>query len=209
MTGGHPSRTDRLRLVADGLRERFRLPARRTLDVLTTAAAVLVGGAIGLAAGSLADEQTYPSTPAAAPLATQILGPQAQLDRLQRDRFHLDITGHLAESTALDQQVHEIHDRCASTGWKVTALRALPRPRPVGLLGAVRRPAGLRLGLRRSQPSHRGPGRSGTPRPPTCPWPSAASWPDCSPGWLVGAAMAHRLASADHRISAAVVALAG
>jgi hypothetical protein len=39
MTDGRPSRTDRLRLVADGLRERFRLPARRPLNVLTVAAA--------------------------------------------------------------------------------------------------------------------------------------------------------------------------
>jgi hypothetical protein len=208
MTDGRPSRTDRLRLVADGLRERFRLPARRPLNVLTVAAAMLVGGAIGLAAGSLAGEQTYPSMPAAAPLATQVLGPQAQPGRLQRDRFHLDITGHLAGSTALDQQVREIHDRLAATGWDVTAVE---RYRGLDQWGFSAQSGGLRVSVWGYADPSRPIEVLGDPvRPGTyLPLVLGGLLAGLLAGWLVGAAMAHRLASAEHRIPAAVVAVVG
>ena len=208
MTDGRPSRTDRLRLVADGLRERFRLPARRPLHLLTAAAAMLVGGAIGLAAGSLAGEQTYPSTPAAAPLATQILGPQAQPDRLHRDRFHLEITEHLAGPTTLNQQVREIHDRLAATGWDVTAVQ---RYRDLDQWGFSAQSGGLRVSVWGYANPSRHIGVLGDPvRPVTyLPLVLGGLLAGLLAGWLVGAAMAHRLASTDHRMPAVVLAVAG
>jgi hypothetical protein len=208
MTGGRPSRTDRLRLIADGLRERFRLPARRPLSVLVATAATVVGGAIGLAAGSLAGEQTYPSTPAVAPLAIQILGPQAQPDRLQRDRFHLSITWHLTNSTALDQRVREIHDRLASTGWDVTAVE---RYRDLDQLGFTAQSDNLRLSVWGYADPSRPIEVLGDPvRPATyLPLVLGGLLLGLLAGWLVGAAMAHRLASADHRVPAVVVAVVG
>jgi hypothetical protein len=208
MTDGRPSRTDRLRLVVDGLRERFRLPDRRLLNLLTVAATMLVGGAIGLAAGSLAGEQTYPSMPAAAPLATRILGPQAQLDRLHRDRFHLEITGHRAGSTALDQQVREIHDRLASTGWNVSAVE---RYRDLDQWGFSAQSGGLRVSVwGYADPSHPIEVLADPVRPATyLPLVLGGMLAGLLAGWLVGAAMAHRLASADNRIPAVVVAVVG
>ncbi|MEV6801359.1 hypothetical protein AB0M91_23895 [Micromonospora rifamycinica] len=211
MTDGRPSRTDRLRLVADGVRERFRLPARRPLDVLTMAAAVLVGGAIGLAAGSLAGEQTYPSMPATAPLAAHILGPQAQPDRLHRDRFHLEITHNLgaaATSSALEQQVHDIHDRLAATGWDVTAVE---RYRSLDQWSFSARSHGLRVSVTGYADPHRPIEVLGHPvRPATyLPLVLGGLLVGLLTGWLVGAAMADRLAASRHRVPAVVVGAVG
>ncbi|MFI9643059.1 hypothetical protein ACIG87_23900 [Micromonospora sp. NPDC051925] len=211
MTDGRPSHTDRLRLIADGVRERFRLPARRPLDVLTMAAAVLVGGAIGLAAGSLAGEQTYPSMPATAPLAAQILGPQAQPDRLHRDRFYLEITQNLGAATTsstLEQQVHAVHDRLAATGWDVTAVE---RYRSLDQWSFSARSHGLRVSVTGYADPNRPIEVLGYPvRPATyLPLVFGGLLVGLLAGWLVGAAMAHRLTASRHRVPAVVVGAVG
>jgi hypothetical protein len=135
-----------------------------------------------------------------APLATRILGPQAQLDRLQRDRFHLDITGRPAGSA--------VHDRLASTGWHVTAVE---RYRGLDQWSFSAQSGGLRVSVQ----GYADPGRpievqGDSVRPATyLPLVLGGLVAGLLAGWLVGAAMAHRLTSADHRIPATVVAAAG
>ena len=200
---GRPSRADRLHLVADGLRERFRLPVRRPLGVVVAVLAALAGGAIGLAAGSWAGEQTYPSMPAAVSAAHQILGPDARPDRLERERFELEVVERFAAPAEVERRVREIHHRLGGTGWSVTpvddqrmfwaqsgSLRVsvwgLAGPDPsVEVLGYPVRPAtylplvlgGLLMGL--------------------------------LAGWLVGAALAHRLTASRRPVPAVAVAALG
>jgi hypothetical protein len=178
---GSPSRVDRLHLVADGLRERFRLPVRQPLGVVIAVLAALIGGTIGLAAGSWAGEQTYPSMPAAGPAARQILGPEARPDRLERARFELDVAERLAAPAGpaeVERRVREIHQRLGGTGWVVT---------PVDDQGSFWAQSG---GLRVSVSGYSGRDPSveamGYPvaRPRTCRWSSAVcSWGCWPAGW--------------------------
>ncbi|MEU8821635.1 hypothetical protein [Actinoplanes sp. NPDC048796] len=50
--GGAPARADRRRLVLDGLRERFRPPVHRPLARAAVVVSLLIGAALGAAAGS-------------------------------------------------------------------------------------------------------------------------------------------------------------
>jgi hypothetical protein len=210
MTDGRPSRADRVRMVADGLRERFRLPSWRPLAVLTLALAILVGGAVGLAVGSLAGEQTYPSMPAVAPLAEQILGPQARPEVLQRERFQLAITGSGSSfgSGSREQQVREVHERLASTGWDVTAVK---RYGSLDQWGFVARSGGVRLSVwEYADPTHHLEILGDPARPDTyLPIVLGGLLLGLLAGWLVGAALAHRLTSARHRVLAGFVATIG
>ncbi|MET0492975.1 MAG: hypothetical protein ABW000_07560 [Actinoplanes sp.] len=223
MTGDRPSRADRVWLVLDGLRERFQLPGRQPLSVLAVALAVVVGGAVGLAAGSLAGEQTYPSLPAAAPLAEQILGPDARLANLQRERSQLTITGHLgtaAGSATHEQQVKAIHERLAAAGWEVAPIE---HARPAGRAAGREDPGVLDQWGFRAQSGelqisvwkYADPSQPvevlGYPvRPATyLPLVFGGLLVGLVAGWLIGVAMAHRLESSRHRLPAVVVAAVG
>jgi hypothetical protein len=63
--GGRPGRREQLRLVADGLRERFRPPVRRPFALVPAGPALLIGGALGAGVGSWAGTFGYPALPAA------------------------------------------------------------------------------------------------------------------------------------------------
>ncbi|WP_249998270.1 hypothetical protein [Actinoplanes sp. M2I2] len=214
MTDGRPTRADRLRLVADGLRERFRLPAGRpwgALALVTATLATLIGGAVGLAAGSLAGARTYPSMPAVAPLATQILGPEVQPERLRREGSELSFTAPLSPAAGgapAEQRVREIHERLATAGWDVTAVE---RYRSSDQWSFSARSGGLRV----SVVGNAGPTGSvevlGHPvRPATyLPLVLLGLLAGLVAGWLAGAATAHRLAASPHRVPAAVLAAVG
>jgi hypothetical protein len=206
LTQGRPSRADRLHLVADGLRERFRLPVRQPLGVLTAVLAMLVGGAIGLAAGSWAGEQTYPSMPAAEATARQILGPAARPDRLERERFELGIAewlGTPAGPADVQRRVGETHTRLDGTGWSVT---------PVERRGDQWSFWAQSGGLRVSVVGYSGPESAveavGYPvRPATyLPLVLGGLLAGLLAGWLVGAALAYRLRAC---VPAVVVAALG
>ncbi|MEU8229238.1 hypothetical protein AB0C12_06475 [Actinoplanes sp. NPDC048967] len=200
LTQGCPSRADRLHLIADGLRERFRLPVRWPLGVVVAVLAALAGGAFGLAAGSWAGEQTYPSMPAAASAARQILGPDARPDRLERTRFDLEVTERLAAPAQVERRVREIHQRLGGTGWSVT---------PVDEHGTFWAQSG---GLRVSVSGLAGPDPSvevlGYPVRPALYLPLVLSGllVGLLAGWLVGAALAFRLTASRQRVPAVVVA---
>jgi hypothetical protein len=204
MTQGHPSRVDRLRLVADGLRERFRLPVRRPLGLVTAVLAMLIGGAIGLAAGSWTGEQTYPSMPAAAPLARQILGPAVQPDRLERERFELSITERLGTSAGVEPTIAETHERLVTAGWAVTAVERFHDQ-----WGFWAQSGGMRVSVWGYPGAEHSVEVIGYPvRPATyLPLVVAGLLVGLLGGWLVGAALAHRLASSHRRVPAAVAAV--
>ncbi|GAA3948581.1 hypothetical protein [Actinoplanes auranticolor] len=207
LTQGRPSRSDRLRLVTDGLRERFRLPVRQPLGVVIAVLATLVGGAIGLAAGSWAGEQTYPSMPAVEAVARDILGPAARPDRLERERFALDVVERLgtpAGPADVQRRVGEMHTRLGETGWSVT---------PVERRGDDQWSFWAQSGgLRVSVAGYSGPESAveamGYPvRPATyLPLVLGGLLVGLLAGWLVGAALAYRLRGS---VPAVVVAALG
>lgn len=206
ITQGRPSRADRLRLVTDGLRERFRLPARGPLGLIIAVLAMLVGGTLGLAAGSWAGEQTHPSMPAVAPLARQILGPAAQPDRLERERFHLGITEHLGASAVpaeVERRIRQIHERLAEAGWEVNAVE---RHRDRDQWGFWAQSGDLRVSIQGyADPDHPVEVIGYPVRPATyLPLVLTGLLVGLLTGWLVGAALAHLLAASHHRVPAAV-----
>jgi hypothetical protein len=199
MTDGRPSRADRLHLVGDGLRERFRLPARRPLALLTAVGSMLAGGALGLLGASWAGLQMHSPVPAARPLAEQILGPETEPFRVDREQFALAITGAYREAA-----IEESHARLTDAGWTVspveehygqgsfearsgdlTVVVSEFNGEIVQVMGYPVRPAsylplvlgGLALGL--------------------------------LTGWLTGASLAHRLSASPHRFPSVVVAAIG
>jgi hypothetical protein len=120
-----PSRADRWHLVLDGLRERFRLPPGRPLAVAFAVFGLLIGGAIGAAADSWAGMWTYPTVPAAEPVARQAVGADADADatvqeHLIQQRFFMTSLGTLNPGVDALEAAGRAHERMAAAGWKTT-----------------------------------------------------------------------------------------
>jgi hypothetical protein len=120
MEMGPPTRHDRLRLIADGIAQRFRLPPRRPVAVLITMLIAVIAGAFGAAAGSWAAERTYASPPPLRQLARQITGGTAL-----NDGFY-DIAAHgfrMKTTTVMISRwdTGAVVAALSEAGWTVTA----------------------------------------------------------------------------------------
>ncbi|MFG1610614.1 hypothetical protein [Actinoplanes sp. NPDC049265] len=237
MTDGRPSRTDRVRLLADGLAARFRPPVRWPLGILTAVLAMLVGGAAGLVAGSWAGEQAHPSMPAVAPLAARILGPDDRPEKLERSRFELSFTTHPisgeatgaetsppadpsgangrpapvmspAAAAAMEREVRGIHQRLAADGWEVTAVQ---RYRGLDQWSFWARSGDLKVSVSTLASAEPFVQVMGYPMRPAAYLPLLLGGllAGLLGGWLTGAALAHRLAASRHRFPSMVVAAVG
>ncbi|MEV6634802.1 hypothetical protein AB0M54_29040 [Actinoplanes sp. NPDC051470] len=208
MTDGRPTRADRLRLVVDGVRERFRLPARWPLGALVAAFVMLAGGAVGLAVGSFAGEQAHPALPAPATLVPQILGASARPDVLEGDRFSLAITERLGTATPIEPEVRAIHQRLAAAGWDVTAI---DQHRDLDQWGFWAQSGDLRVSIEGYPDENHPVAVLGYPVRPASYLPLVLGGllVGLIAGWPVGAALAHRLAATRHLVPALVVAALG
>ena len=122
-----PSAAESGQLLAAGLRQRFRLPARRPLSWIAAVLVTLILGAFGAAAGSWAATQTFADLPGRA-----TFGALSRLVADGSDRFEQrDATPHAVTSwfSAVDQPgwtAGPARARLAAAGWQVTGLRPLP-----------------------------------------------------------------------------------
>ncbi|GLY92912.1 hypothetical protein [Actinoplanes sp. NBRC 103695] len=203
VTGGHPSSADHLRLAIDGLRERFRLPAVRPIGVVTAVLAMVVGGALGLLGGSWAGEQAHSPVPAVGPLMPQILGPDARPTQTTHERFALSITSPIG-AAGLEPSVREIHTRLTAAGWDVTAIKQ-DRGQP----GFSARTGDLRVSVQGY--TDLTVSVMGYPVRPAAYLPLLLGGLAIGllAGWLIGAALAHRLAASPHRFPALVTGALG
>jgi len=199
MTDGRPSRADRLHLVGDGLRERFRLPGRRPLALLTAVGAMLVGGALGLLGASWAGLQMHSPVPAARPLAEQILGPEATPFRSDRERFEFWITAPYREAA-----IEKSHARLTGAGWTVS-----PVEEHYGQGGFEARSGDLAVVV--SEFNGEIVQVMGYPVRPASYLPLVLGGLALGllTGWLTGASLAHRLSASPHRFPSVVVAAIG
>jgi hypothetical protein len=117
---GRPTRTDRWRLVLDGLRERFRLPPRRPLAVVAAVLALLVGGALGAAAGSWAGMWTFAEVPAPGPMADRVLGADSVPDSLTQSRFWSGSDRVLKPGVDATAAADSARARMVADGWTAT-----------------------------------------------------------------------------------------
>ena len=113
--GGRPTPADRARLVLDGLRERFRPPTRRPLAVVAAVLALLVGGALGAAAGSWLGTFGYAALPDVKALGERVL---PQVEHASGAGKYMYAQGPLAAGADARQAAEQIRQRLAAEGWR-------------------------------------------------------------------------------------------
>jgi hypothetical protein len=211
---GGPTRADRWQLAFDGLRERFRLPPGRPLAVVAAVLALLIGGAFGAAVGSWAGMWTYPKVPAVGPVASQVVGSDATLQKYQiQERFVMVSAAELKPGLDATEVAGRARDRLTAAGWEPTAVVVSG-----GTDGIHYRRAAFtadKSGVRLDVAAY----YSDTPqiefrglsmRPPTyAPLVIGGMVIGLLAGWLVAAALTYRIGGARRRRASAVTAGAG
>ncbi|GID31613.1 hypothetical protein [Paractinoplanes brasiliensis] len=221
--GGGPSRAEQVRLVLDGLRERFRPPVRRPLALAAAVLALLVGGALGAAAGSWVGTFGYADLPAAVPVGERLTPVNADGSYLWAEGRFPAGAGVQAESGVQPESgtqarpaalaaalaaVEQTHRAMAAAGW---------RPGPIapreGVLTNVHFTAerdGVRLDVY-AYPTLGTISVAGWPtRPATyVPLTIAGLLAGLVAGWLAGVAVAHRIQAARRPVRSGVLAVTG
>lgn len=117
--GGRPTAAAKRMLMLDGLRERFRPPVRRPFALVAAILALLVGGALGAAAGSWLGTTGYTALPDGAALAQRVLsGP---VDVSAGDRY-LHISAAIPDGTDAATAAESARRELAAEGWRTGPL---------------------------------------------------------------------------------------
>jgi len=209
--GGRPTRAERGRLVLDGLRERFRPPARRPLALVAAVLALLVGGALGAAAGSWLGSLGYAALPDATALGQRVL-PNVGLAWTSDDYLHVAAQLPASASEAdVRQAAEQTRQRLAAEGWQTGPL--LTGDGSDGILANVHfaaETAGTRLDVYAYAETQL-IDIAGWPRRPAAyvPLTVAGLLLGLVAGWLTGVALTHRIQAARHPRRSALLAAAG
>jgi len=203
--GGRPGRREQLRLVADGLRERFRPPVRRPFALVLAVLALLIGGASGAAVGSWAGTAGYPALP----------DPQRILPV---GESHADRTSHyvfawetLRDSAAVRRAVEDSRRQLVAQGWQAT---------PVHFGGVVTgysftaEKDSVRFDVHSASDPAQGElyiAVSGRPLRPAAylPLTVAGILLGMTAGWLIGVALAHRIRVSRRPMTSQILAMTG
>ena len=114
-----PARADAWHLLASGLRQRFRLPARRPLAWVAAVLITLITGALGAAAGSWAGAQTLAPLPTQAALAERVTGTGGG-DTWVHDTSSWSHTAHFTDAEVTHAwQIEPARQRLHADGWQV------------------------------------------------------------------------------------------
>jgi hypothetical protein len=210
---GRPTRTDRWRLVLDGLRERFRLPPRRPLAVVAAVLALLVGGALGAAAGSWAGMWTFAEVPAPGPMADRVLGADSVPDSLTQSRFWSGSDRVLKPGVDATAAADSARARMVADGWTATPVVVSGG----GADGRYRRASfqagngrvGVRVDSYYSEDHQIDLGGWSLRPPAYLPLVFAGLLLGLLGGWLAATALAYRIAGSFRRRASAGVAAAG
>lgn len=116
---GEPSRRARLHLALDGLRERFR-PPHQPLAVVAAMLALAIGGAVGASIGSFAGSFLYAKLPAAATLTPAIAQPGSKPGYRSELRTSVLAQDELAAGVAPREVVEQAQKRLSADGWATT-----------------------------------------------------------------------------------------
>jgi len=119
---GRPSRAEKGWLVLDGLRERFRPPTRRPFALVAATLALLIGGALGAAAGSWVGSFGYAALPDAGALSQRVL-PQTGDDPVWGNSdTSFSISGTLPGGADARQAAEQTRQKLAAEGWQTGPL---------------------------------------------------------------------------------------
>ncbi|MEV4706685.1 hypothetical protein [Actinoplanes sp. NPDC049316] len=208
---GRPTRTEKGRLVLDGLRERFRPPARRPLALAAAVLALFIGAAMGAAAGSWAGTLGYAGLPDAGALAHRVL---PSPDNGQTSEFYLQADSPFPTGADARQAAEQTRRKLAAEGWQTGPLRA--GDGSDGVLANVHfaaENADTRLDV------YAYPDTGGHPMLTIAGWPKrpasylpltiAGTLLGLVAGWLTGVALSHRIRAAGRPRRSAILTAAG
>jgi hypothetical protein len=208
-----PTRADRWHLMADGLRERFRLPPRQPLAVVAAVLTLLIGGALGAVAGSWVGMWTFPKMPAAGPIVSQALGSDAAPPTVYPNGLWMDSMSTLNPGLDPTKAAGDAHDRLAAAGWKPTSVQVSGGTDGIHFRRAEFRAEKSGTGLEVT--AYYGDDslvdvHGWSLQPATyVPLVLIGTVLGLLAGWLAGAALSYRIAGARRRRSSAVLAGAG
>jgi hypothetical protein len=209
-----PALADRLHLVLDGLRERFRLPPGRPPAVIAAVLAMLAGGALGAAAGSWAGMWTYPVVAEPDAVASRAIGSDATVDRERaRSRLGSSTLAQLNPGVDATEAATRARDRMAAAGWTTTPVEVSVGTGGINHLGAAfdAEKSGVHTQVTAYYSEERLVVIYGWAlRPATyVPLVIGGMMLGLLAGWLAAAALAYRIAGARRRRTSAVTAGAG
>ncbi|RSM64747.1 hypothetical protein DMB66_19085 [Actinoplanes sp. ATCC 53533] len=211
---GRPTRTEKGWLVFDGLRERFRPPTRRPLALIAAVLALLIGGALGAAAGSWLGTFGYAVLPDAGALGQRVL-PQTGDDPVwgNSDNY-FSVSGALPSGANAYQVAEQTRQKLAAEGWQTGPL--LSGDGSDGILANVHFTAQtgeVQLDVY-AYPDANGAqviSISGWPQRPAAyvPLTVAGALLGLAAGWLIGVALAHRIQAARRPRRSAILTTTG
>jgi hypothetical protein len=209
--GGRPTRADRSLLMLDGLRERFRLPVRRPLALVAAVLALLVGGALGAAAGSWLGTFGYHTLPDGEALAKRVLSSTASGSTSD---FYLEAGGVVTAGTDIRAAAESARRKLATEGWRAGPIEA--GDGSDGVLVNVHFAAettGARLDVYAYPDAGSAPyiDITGWPQRPAAylPLTIAGAMLGLIAGWLTAVALAHRIRAATRPIIGTLLCAAG
>ncbi len=209
--GRRPTRADQGRFVLDGLRARFRPPVRRPLALVAAILALLVGGALGAAAGSWLGTLGYGAVPDGDALAKQVLSSTATGST---SGHYFQAEEGLTAGTDVRAVIASARRKLAAEGWQVGPITT--GDGSDGVLANVHfaaETADVRLDL------YAYPDADGVPYIDISGWPQrpatylpltiAGVLLGLVAGWLTGVALAHRIQAANRPIISTLLTAAG
>jgi hypothetical protein len=198
---GRPTRTEKGWLVLDGLRERFRPPTRRPLALVAAVLALLIGGALGAAAGSWLGTFGYPALPDAGALAQRVLPQTGAAPVWTGSDNYFAVSGAFPGGADARQAAEQTRQKLAGEGWQTGPL--VSGDGSDGVLANVHftaQTSEAQLDVY-AYPDANGAQAiaiSGWPKRPAAyvPLTIAGALLGLAAGWLIGVALAHRIQAA-------------
>jgi hypothetical protein len=206
-----PSRAEKSLLVLDGLRERFRPPVRRPLALVAAILALLVGGALGAAAGSWLGTFGYGTLPDGDALAKRVLSSTASGST---SGYYLNAAAALAAGTDIRAAAESARQKLAAEGWRTGPIET--GDGTDGVLANVHfaaETADARLDV------YAYPDADGQPYLDIAGWPQrpgpylpltiVGALLGLVAGWLTGVALAHRIQAANRPVISTLLTAVG
>lgn len=195
---GRPTRAEKGWFVLDGLRERFRPPTRHPLALVAAVLALLIGGALGAAAGSWLGTFGYAALPDAGALGQRVLPPTGGDPVAGNSDNYFSVSGTFPDGADARQAAAQTRQKLAAEGWQTGPL--VSGDGSDGILANAHftaQTSKAQLDVYAYPEANGAPviSISGWPRRPAAyvPLTIAGTLLGLAAGWLIGVALTHRI----------------